>query len=72
MHQLNLKFRQLEAENSVAKQANSLLSKRLVDMGRQCWANTQYSKRECLEVVAMLESAQNNQLEDKVLTKIGR
>ena len=41
-------------------------------MGRQCWANTQYSKRECLEVVAMLESAQNNQLEDKVLTKIGR
>ena len=56
------------------KQANSLLSKRLVDMEKQCWANTQYSRRECLEVVCIPESVQNNELEDKVLTifkKIG-
>ena len=72
MHQLNLKFSQLEAENSAAKQGNSLLSEKLVDMERQCQANTQHSTRECLEVVAMPESAQNNQLEDKVLTKIVR
>ena len=39
VRQLNQKFSQLESENSVVKQANSLLSKRLVDMERQCWAN---------------------------------
>ena len=39
VHQLNQKFSQLESENSIVKQANSLLSKRLVDMERQCWAN---------------------------------
>ena len=68
VRQLNQKFRQLEAENDVVKQANSLLSKRLVDMERQCWANVQYFKRECLEVVSILDSVQNNELEDKVLT----
>ena len=33
---LNDKFSKLESENVVAKQAHSLLSKRLVDMDRQC------------------------------------
>ena len=31
VRQLNQKFSELESENSVVKQANSLLSKRLVD-----------------------------------------
>ena len=34
VHQLNQKFSQLESENSIVKHANSLLSKRLVDMER--------------------------------------
>ena len=71
---LNDKFSQLEPENVVIKQANSLLSKRLVDMERQCWANAQYSRRECIEVVGIPNSVRNNELEDKVLTvfqKIG-
>ena len=42
VRQLNQKFSQLESENSVVKQANSLLSKRLE---RQCWANAQYSSK---------------------------
>ena len=37
-------------------------------MERQCWANAQYSRRECLEVVGIPDSVQNNELEDKVLT----
>ena len=43
-------------------------------MERQCWANTQYFRRECLEVVGIADSVQNNELEGKVLTifkKIG-
>ena len=74
VRQLNQKFSQLESEDSIVKQANSLLLKRLVDMERQCWANAQYSRRECLEVVGIPDSVQNNELEDKVLTifkKIG-
>ena len=67
VRQLNQKFNQLESEISIVNQANSLLSKRLVDMERQCWANTQYSKKKCLEEVGIPDSVQNNELEDKVL-----
>ena len=42
IRKLNNKFSQFESENVVIKQANSLLSKRLVDTERQCWANAQY------------------------------
>ena len=64
VRQLNQKFSQLESENSVVKQANSLLSKRLE---RQCWANAQYSRKMCNEVVGIPDSIQNNELEGKVL-----
>ena len=67
VRQLNQKFSQLESENSIVNQANSLLSKRLVNMERQCWANAQYSRRKCLEVMGIPDSVQNNELEDKVL-----
>ena len=63
--QLNQKFSHIETENSIVKQANSFLSKRLVDMERQCWANAQYFRRECLEVVGIADSVQNNELEDQ-------
>ena len=75
VRQLNQKFSQLEAENKVVKQANWLLSKRLVDMESKCWVNAQYSRRECLEMAGIPDSVQNDELEDKVLTifkKIGR
>ena len=45
IRKLNDKFIQLESAKVVMKQANSLLSKRLVEMDRQCWANAQYSRR---------------------------
>ena len=67
VRQLNQKFSQLESENSIVNQANSLLSKRLVNMERQCWANAQYSRRKCLEVMGIPDSVQNSELEDKVL-----
>ena len=65
IHQLNDKFSQIESV--VIKQANSLLSKRLVVMERQGWANVQYSSRECIEMVRIANSVNNSQLEDKVL-----
>ena len=57
------------ANNEILDQVCQLNQKfnQLVDMERQCWANTQYSRRECLEVVGIPDSVQNNELEDKVL-----
>ena len=37
-------------------------------MERQCWANAQYSRRECIEVMGIPNSVNINKLEDKVLT----
>ena len=45
IHKLNDNFSKLESEPSVTKQVDSLLSTRLINMERQCWANAQYSKR---------------------------
>ena len=39
----------------------------IVDMERQCWANAQYSRRECLEVVGIHRDVSNEDLESKVL-----
>ena len=49
-------FKRVEFELSVVKTVNHLLSKRLVDMERQCWANAQYSRRECVELVGIPQS----------------
>ena len=43
-------------------------------MERQCWANAQYSKRECLEVASIPRDVSNENLESKVLevfSKVG-
>lgn len=71
---LNDELSQLESENLVIKQANSFLSKCLVDLERQYWAKAQYSRKERIEVVGIPNSINNNDLEDKVFTvfhKIG-
>ena len=36
-------------------------------MERQCWANAQYSRRECLELVGVTRSVSDGNLEEKVL-----
>ena len=46
-------FLKLQSELAVSQQVNSLLSNRLTNMERQCWANAQYSRRECLDVVGI-------------------
>ena len=45
IYKLSDNFSKLKSEPSVTKQVNSLLSTRLINMERQCWANDQYSKR---------------------------
>ena len=37
-------FSRLEADVKITKNINNLLSQRVVDLERQCWANAQYSR----------------------------
>ena len=53
---------------------NSELEKYVTELQRQCWANAQYSRTECLEITGIPQNIEHNQLEDKViqvLNKVG-
>ena len=62
---LNDKFGKLEAGVAIARNTNSLLSSHLVDTERQCWSNTQYSRRETIEIVGLPKSLTNDEAETK-------
>ena len=67
-------FDQMKSDLSVTKKVNTLLSERLQTIEKQCWANAQYSRRECLEISGIPSSVSDNDLEDvacKALTKAG-
>ena len=67
-------FDQMKSDLSVTKKVNTLLSERLQTIEKQCWANAQYSRRECLEISGIPSSVSDNDLEDvacKALTKTG-
>ena len=45
------------------KNVNSKLHKRAVVLARQCWGNSQYSRRECLEITGVPDRISNDDLE---------
>ena len=58
----------------MTKQVNSLLSRRLVNMERQCWANAPYSRPECLDIIGIPTEVEPDVLEKNVvniLEKLG-
>ena len=74
IRKFNESFVKLESEINIVKKVNTLLNKRVIDMERQCWANAQYSRRECLEVAGIPRDVSNENLESKVLevfSKVG-
>ena len=44
-----------------------MLRERVTSLERQCWSNSQYSRRECLELTGIPEASDNNTLESTVL-----
>ena len=68
IRKFNSKCDILQSELLVTKKLNSELSSRLVNMERQCRANAQYSRRECLEVVGVPRKVEQKDLESKVLS----
>ena len=64
----------IEADLSVTKQVNDLLVTRVTNLERQCRANAQYSRRECLEIVGIPSNVSHQNLENKVIevfSKVG-
>ena len=68
IRKFNDNFSKLQSELAVTKQVNTELTKRIVTLERQCWANAQYSRKECLEVVEIPRQVDDNMLETKVLS----
>ena len=67
-------FRRLESELSISRSVNSKLCDTVTSLKRQCWANNQYTRRECLEITGLPENTENGNLEEltlKVLNEIG-
>ena len=65
-------YKRLESEILVSKTVSSLLPDQINNVEKQCWANAQYSRRECLEVVVIKSSVNINDLGGKVCSVFNR
>ena len=72
VRKLNDSISKLHAELAVAKNVNNLLVTRLSTLERQSWANAQYSRRECLDIVGIPREVSGEVLEEKVLNIFGK
>ena len=74
MKELSSSFKRLESDVQIVKTVNNNLIKQLENTERQCWANAQYSRRECVEVIGIPKTVESKDLEHtmcKVLNSIG-
>ena len=74
MKDLSSNFKRLESYVQIVKTVNNNLIKQLENTERQCWANAQYSRRECLEVIGIPKTVESTDLEHtlcKVFNSIG-
>ena len=63
---LRNKFTKLESDLVISKNINTKLSSQLTMVERKCWANEQYSSRECLEISSIPDCISQIDLEIKV------
>ena len=61
---LKQNYIKLESELSVARQVNNKLKEHIVSLERQCWSNSQYSRRECLEITGIPDKTDQKDLEN--------
>ena len=74
VQKLNTNFELLKYDFSATRIENSSLNERLIGLQRQCWANAQYSRWECLEITGIPSSVSDKDLEEvvcKAITKAG-
>ena len=71
VRKLNESTSKLHAKLAVTKNVNNVLLTRLTTLEGQCWANTQYSRRECLVIVGIPREVSGEVLVEKVLNIFG-
>lgn len=62
---LKIKFSRLKFDLAIIKNVSNILSSGLVELKREWKANSQYFRREILEVVDMPKSLSNDEVEGK-------
>ena len=65
-------YKKLESNILVSKNVSGLLTDQMNNVEMQCWANAQYSRCECLEVVGIHSSVKIKGLEGKVCSVFNR
>ena len=65
-------YKKLESNILVSKNISGLLTDQMNNVEMQCWANAQYSRCECLEVVGIHSSVKIKGLEGKVCSVFNR
>ena len=71
---LNESFQQLKSDLAIAKNVNSQLHYRFANIQRQCWANAQHFRSECVEIVGIPTSVPDKELEEtfcKIVDRVG-
>ena len=74
VQELNTNFELLKSDFSATTIEKSSLHERLIALGRQCWTNAQYSRRECLKITGLRSSISDKDIEEvvcKAITKAG-
>ena len=59
-------MKKVETNVAIFKNVSEKLVNRLIETERQCWANTHYSRQECLKVVGIPTSIPNELLEANI------
>ena len=67
LNDLKNKFCKLESDLNVSRNVNDKLPDKLVVLERKCYANEQYSRRECLKILCIPAEVGDNAFEKKVL-----
>ena len=55
-------FTKLKSDLTSSKHINAKIFRQLTKVERKCWANEQYSRRECLEISGIPDSISHNDL----------
>ena len=57
----------LESELSVARQVNNKMKEHIASLERKCWSNSQYFRRECLQITGIPGKTDQKDLENTAL-----
>ena len=65
MVELRNDFKKLVADLAISWSVNNKQRDRIISLERQCWSNSQYSRRECLEMTGLPDNINSEDLEKK-------